>query len=116
MSDNERYQTQVRLDEHLNNERLVAPVTDFLKGMTPQEINAVLAFAIQLKIGGVQPAFFKLMADSFENLSQPRHTEGSKLSGEVSMDFSGARQPSGCAHLVRLFRNHILNRDADRKP
>ena len=67
MSDKECCLERVRPDEHPNNERLVASVADFLEGMTLQEINAVLAFAIQLKIGGVQPAFFKLMAASFED-------------------------------------------------
>ena len=49
-----------------NNEQLAASVADFLKSMTPQQINAVQTFAILLKIGGVQPAFFKLIAASFE--------------------------------------------------
>ena len=49
-----------------NNEQLAASVADFLKSMTPQQINAVQTFAILLKIGGVHPAFFKLMVASFE--------------------------------------------------
>ena len=52
-------------DNH-NTEQLAASVADFLKSMTPQQINAVQSFAILLKIGGVQPEFFKLIAASFE--------------------------------------------------
>ena len=43
-------------DNH-NTEQLAASVADFLKSMTPQQINAVQTFAIQLKLAAYSQRF-----------------------------------------------------------